>query len=146
MRLSVALAGSGGADGLSQTNAICHDIGQAVTHVRLLHSLVVFGEPTIVERPLQALGVELAAEAEGTVYGLENVNPLRMAPTDLAALANRGWANLVDIGVVITTEAGTSHVVRTNGCHWAVEVEAFVAEGAWEALACTLELSDCLEM
>lgn len=115
------------------------DFGKRVTDVQVLHSLVVFGEPVEVGPQRLTDRVQLPA---GLGYDVECINPAHVAQGRFEKLAQRGCANLVDIGIVISLEGADSVVVRTDGCNWRVFVTAEDKGSADKEIAVTVALGD----
>lgn len=115
------------------------DCGKRVTDVHVLHSLVVFGEPVEVGPQRMTDRVQLPA---GLGYGIQCFNPSHVAQKQLEQLAQRGCANLVDIGIVMSLEEAASVVVRTDGCNWRVFVTAADKVSALHPIAVAVALED----
>jgi hypothetical protein len=115
------------------------ELGTRVTNIRVLHSLIVFSEPTEADAVMLPGVVEIPA---GLGYDVECINPSRVAQGRLERLAQRGCANLVDIGIVISLEEADSIVVRTNGCYWRVFVTAESNGSGHEEIALPVALGD----
>jgi hypothetical protein len=140
MRLSVGAITPGESAYLDSSSRLKQlDLGKRVSDVHILHSLVVFGEPVEVGPQRLTDSVQLPA---GLGYGVECINPSRVAQRHLEQLAQRGCANLVDIGIVISLEGADSVVVRTDGSSWRVFVTAEEKGSAHQEIAVTVALDD----
>lgn len=115
------------------------DLGKHVRDIHILHSLVVFSEAVEVGPQRLTGSVELPA---GLGYHVECINPSRVGQKHFEQLAQRGVANLVDIGIVISLEEADPVVIRTDGSSWRVLVIAERNRSAYQEIAVTVALED----